>query len=97
MLETDSCNICGKKLISVEDTLNVKEKECYYCKKNYSPLIFCSEGHYVCDNCHSQDAKGIISEYCLNTTNTDPYSMAEEIMTHPKFNIYGPELVDTLL
>lgn len=87
--ETDICEICGKKLVSkVQDA---DKKKCYYCGQEYEAHVFCPEGHFICDSCHSKSALEVIEEYCAKTELKDPFQIAENIMHHPKFKMYGPE------
>ncbi len=64
---------------------------CYFCKQQFTVNTFCEAGHFICDNCHSKDAKELTLDYLSKTELTDPFQMADEIMKHPKFKIYGPE------
>lgn len=80
--------ICGKELIYYED---YKEVECTYCHNKFKSNVTCSDGHYVCDICHSMDAIELIENYCKNTIKTNPLDMAVELMKSPSINMHGPE------
>lgn len=53
--------------------------------------VFCPEGHHVCDACHSKSALEIIENFYNQTNIKDPFKIADKIISHPKFSIYGPE------
>lgn len=89
--ETDVCEICGHTLVSVKDSNGSSEISCFFCHKNFSPNIYCPNGHYVCDACHSKDAIEAIKIFSKSTDLTDPFEIADEIMSHPSFKMYGPE------
>jgi hypothetical protein len=51
----------------------------------------CSDGHYVCDTCHAENALQVIERICLTTGATDMLALFEEITAHPAFPDNGPE------
>lgn len=55
--QTDICEICGSNLISRQNSSENINLECYYCHKEYEALIACPNGHFICDTCHSKEAK----------------------------------------
>jgi len=87
----DICEICGKNLEYIGSSENYKEFQCYFCKRNFSVNTYCPNGHYICDECHSKDPIKIIEDFCEKTELKDPFSIADLIMEHPKFKMYGPE------
>lgn len=88
MKSETGCLICGEELVySTEAT----PKTCYYCGKTFESFESCAKGHFVCNECHSKDALSFVTDYCLTTENTDPVSMAADIMKHPSVKMHGPE------
>jgi hypothetical protein len=87
----DVCEICGESLEYATMQEDYETLSCYFCQKEFLANIFCPNGHYVCDSCHSSKPVEIISRFCKNTTLKDPFMIAERIMNHPDFNLYGPE------
>jgi hypothetical protein len=83
-----NCLICGSD-IEYETTMD--RKTCYYCGHRFKAESQCTEGHYVCDYCHSAPAAKIIRNFCLITTSADPVYIANEIMKHPSVSMHGPE------
>jgi hypothetical protein len=89
--KSDKCEICGKPLkyaISLEE---YKELHCEFCNKLFNTNTFCEDEHYICDSCHSKGPIEVIEEFCENTSIKDPFEIADLIMKHPKFKMYGPE------
>ncbi|MFX1276208.1 MAG: DUF5714 domain-containing protein [Promethearchaeota archaeon] len=87
----DVCEICGKMLEYSTSLENYRELSCFFCKKKFSANIFCPADHYICDKCHSKGSINIIEEFCEQTDLKDPFLIADILMQHPKFKVYGPE------
>ena len=85
---TYNCMVCNKDLEYFQDYQSIN---CIYCEKEFETNVKCSEGHYVCDKCHSMDLLEIIEDYCLRTRLDDPMEIALEIMKKPNINMHGPE------
>ena len=88
MEHKENCGVCGKPL--VYGTEEVK-KRCAFCGKDFPTLIYCPEGHYVCDACHSRGALDILRDVLNTTTSTDPGEILEKVMSHPSVPMHGPE------
>ena len=88
MESKDNCGVCGKPLIY--GTEEVKRK-CAFCGKESGTLIYCPEGHYVCDACHSRGALDVLRDVLKSTTSTDPVEILEKVMSHPSVPMHGPE------
>jgi hypothetical protein len=88
MESTENCGVCGKELIYGTGTVSVK---CDFCRKTAQAQIYCPDGHYVCDNCHSQKALGVLREVLKYSTSTDPAELLERVMSHPAVPMHGPE------
>lgn len=89
--QTDICEICGSHLISIDSKSDSKLISCNFCKLDFDALIYCPNGHYICDSCHSKEASHIILEYCSTTTEVNPYKIATHLLKHPSLKMYGPE------
>ena len=88
MTKKINCIVCSKKLEYYQEYKNVK---CYYCKKDFLTNVTCIDGHYVCDECHSNPAKEIITQFCKETNLIDPIIIANEIFKKKEIKIHGPE------
>lgn len=89
--KSDKCEICGGNLIYVVSQEDFKELNCEFCNKTFYTNVFCENQHYICDTCHTKGPIEIIEEICETTTSKDPFKLADKIMSHPKFKVYGPE------
>jgi len=87
----DKCEICGKQLIYVTQSDMTKDLACEFCGTIDTVNIFCPDNHYICSNCHSKGGIEAIEEVCENTDLKDPFKLADKIMKHPQFKVYGPE------
>ncbi|AFS78745.1 hypothetical protein Curi_c17380 [Gottschalkia acidurici 9a] len=83
-----NCMICGEEL---EYKSEDKYLKCMYCAEEYKSNVSCKHGHYVCDNCHSEDSIELIYNYCLTTNKANPIEMSIELMQNSRVNMHGPE------
>lgn len=82
------CMICGAKLIYSETS---SLQTCYICGKKGMANVLCSEGHYVCDGCHSYDLYAPIYAYLKESREQDPVKLFEGVIRLPKVHMHGPE------
>ena len=87
----DKCEICGHDLVYTTQLDERKELKCEFCLKSDIVNIYCPNGHYICDSCHSKVPIEIIERFCEKTDIKDPFEMADKIMKHNNFKVYGPE------
>jgi len=83
----DECIICGAGLEYLENDV---EMECAICHKKEKSKTRCVNGHYVCNECHTQGMDEIIG-ICLNETSKDPIEIIEKMMARPFCHMHGPE------
>jgi len=84
----EDCGVCGSPLIySTEETTMT----CDLCGAEYSTRIYCPEGHYVCDACHSRAALESVKEILDQTDSADPFELLEKVMADPSIPMHGPE------
>jgi len=84
----DNCGICGSPLVygTVETP-----RRCAFCGIEYPALIYCPEGHYVCDHCHGAEALDTLRKVIVSSTSTDPVAILALAMSHPSVSMPGPE------
>lgn len=82
------CLLCGSDLRYFSQA---KQVTCALCRKIYQGDCECSQGHYICDICHSLSAIEIIAEYCVVSTAENPLESALLLMSHPSIKMHGPE------
>jgi len=90
-IKKDLCEICGTELNYASNQEDYRNMECYFCKNQFKTNVFCPNGHYICDQCHSKEPIKIIKKFCQKTDLKDPFIIADRIMAHPNFKMYGPE------
>ncbi len=83
----DECLICGAPLKYLEKD---SPMECAICHKNESSKTVCENGHYVCDECHTQGMDRIIG-LCLGETSKNPIEIIGKMMALPFCHMHGPE------
>jgi hypothetical protein len=88
MESKENCGVCGKPLIyGTKEVL----KRCDFCGRDFPALIYCPEGHYVCDACHSRGALDVLRDVLKSTKSADPLEILEKVMSHPSVPMHGPE------
>jgi hypothetical protein len=88
MASTADCGVCSTPLIYATESIS---KTCSFCGKKEKTLIYCPNGHFVCDSCHSKAAIEVLREVLSATTSKDPAEIIEQVMAHPSVPMHGPE------
>jgi hypothetical protein len=88
MESKENCGVCGQSLVYGTEEVS---RRCDFCGKEFKALIYCPEGHYVCDTCHSRGALDILRDVLNKTTTADPIEILEKVMAHPAVPMHGPE------
>lgn len=83
----DECLICKAPLEYMESDIPM---ECEICHKKENSKTRCINGHYVCNDCHTQGLDSIIG-LCMNEISKDPIAIIEKMMTMPFCHMHGPE------
>ena len=87
MNQSDECIICGAPLEYLDSPI---EMECAICHRRFTNNVRCTEGHYVCDDCHTAGIDSIVG-ICLHETSTNPVAIMERLMALPTCHMHGPE------
>lgn len=83
----EECVICSAPLEYLQkDEL----MECVLCHKKENSKTRCVNGHYVCNECHTNGMDGIIG-ICLEETSKNPAEIIEKLMAQPFCHMHGPE------
>ena len=72
------CLICGNEIIVESKEV---EHTCAICNKKFISSTICSNGHYVCDKCHSNSTEFI--NLLLNSKESDPTILFSQIENLP--------------
>lgn len=83
----EECLICKAPLTYLEADMMM---ECEICHKKENSKTRCVNGHYVCNECHTQGLDRII-ELCMTSASRDPISIIEQMMALPTCHMHGPE------
>ncbi|MFX1481951.1 MAG: DUF5714 domain-containing protein [Promethearchaeota archaeon] len=83
-----ACMVCGTELVYDK---TAREQSCVYCGESEKSPIYCPEGHFVCDTCHSKDAIAFLERLAEVDKSTDPLSITKKALSHPSFKFHGPE------
>lgn len=83
----EECLICKAPLEYLEEDVLM---ECAICHKKENSKARCVEGHYVCNDCHTQGMDCILG-LCLQEKSTNPIEIIEKMMSMPFCHMHGPE------
>lgn len=83
----DECLICGAPLEYLENDVLM---ECAVCHKKENSKTACVNGHYVCNDCHTQGLDSIIA-VCLRERSKNPIEIIQKMMALPFCHMHGPE------
>ena len=61
------------------------------CSKSFMSNVSCPNGHFVCDTCHSLTANEMILTHCHASNETNPLTLASNLMKHKSIKMHGPE------
>ncbi|HXZ29969.1 MAG TPA: DUF5714 domain-containing protein [Dehalococcoidia bacterium] len=88
MASATDCGVCAKPLVYATESVTMR---CAFCGKEEKTLIYCPDGHYICDSCHSKAALDVLRQVLASTKTTDPGLIIEQVMSHPSVPMHGPE------
>ena len=83
----EECLICKAPLEYLETDILM---ECEICHKKENSKTRCVNGHYVCNDCHTQGLDSIIG-LCMKETSKNPIAIIEKMMAMPFCHMHGPE------
>ena len=83
----EECLICKAPL---EYLVADEQMECALCGKKELSKTRCREGHYVCNDCHTQGIDTIFG-LCLNEKSCNPVEIMNSLMALPFCHMHGPE------
>ena len=83
-----NCGLCGTPLTYGTEEVTMG---CAFCRDVFATLIYCPQGHYVCDSCHQAEAIEVIRQAVGSSISRDPVELIERVMSHPSVPMHGPE------
>lgn len=87
MMIKEECLICKATLEYLNEDV---EMECAICHKKEFSKTRCINGHYVCNECHTQGIDSIFG-VCFATTSKNPVEIIQKMMELPFCHMHGPE------
>jgi uncharacterized protein len=84
----NGCMICGDSLTYWG---NKAPQRCDICGDMFESNVSCSNGHYVCDNCHRGDTLDHMEALLSKSTQTNPILLADLVFHLPTMKMHGPE------
>ena len=87
MRMSEECLICSSPLVYQE---RAEIMECSICHKKEESRTKCSQGHYVCNECHMAGLDSIM-KVCLKSSSANPFEVLGEMMLLPFCHMHGPE------
>jgi hypothetical protein len=82
------CFICGEKLIYICEE---QEATCDVCNNKLVSNTFCSEGHFVCNECHISNSIDFIKTACISGNSKNPFKLMNHLLQSPKVKMHGPD------
>ncbi len=86
-MKNEECLICKAPLEYLETG---ELMECAICHKKEISKTRCINGHYVCNECHTEGMDAIIG-VCLEESSKDPVEILEKMMSMDFCHMHGPE------
>ena len=83
----EECLICKAPLEYLETDILMESEICH---KTENSKTRCIQGHYVCNECHTQGLDRIIG-LCMEESSKDPVEIIERMMAMPFCHMHGPE------
>ncbi len=83
----DECLICSSPLVYLNEDIPM---ECVICHKKELSKTRCVNGHYVCNECHTNGIDSIFG-VCLTETSKNPAAILDRMMKLPFCHMHGPE------
>ena len=83
----EECMICNAPLEYLEKD---EWMECAICHRKELSKTRCVNGHYVCNECHTEGLDTIVG-LCLSETSKNPVEIVEKMMALPFCHMHGPE------
>lgn len=84
---SEECLVCGAPLVYAGQAHRM---ECVICHRSFVADVCCENGHYVCDECHTNGVDSIVG-LCLKSESTNPVEILERMMQLPFCHMHGPE------
>lgn len=85
---TQDCAVCGRELVYSQVP---KILSCNICGTRQNAYIYCPDGHFVCDSCHSMDILKKTEKLLEKSQEASPVELVMKIFELPGLKMHGPE------
>ena len=82
-----NCIICGKPIIYLKQE---QYMECALCHKTKLANACCTDGHFVCDECHAAGSDAVLG-FLMKSREVDPVKLFLQVCALPQVHMHGPE------
>jgi MoaA/NifB/PqqE/SkfB family radical SAM enzyme/SAM-dependent methyltransferase len=82
------CMTCGAELVYLQHD---EQRPCTYCGRTFRANAFCTEGHFVCDGCHTAEGRLAMELILLASQERDLVALLAKVRRHPSIPMHGPE------
>lgn len=84
----EGCLLCGGELIYSQQSAPA---QCQICGQIHQTAVQCRNQHFICDTCHAGDILQNVGALLINSSETDPVALAQQVFELPRLNMHGPE------
>ncbi|WP_415718604.1 DUF5714 domain-containing protein [Maridesulfovibrio sp.] len=84
----EGCMVCG---VDLEYLTESREMACAFCGEKHEANAHCTNGHFVCDKCHSEDGMTVLPHLLKSSTEKDMITLMVKARNHPSIPMHGPE------
>ncbi len=77
---SNTCSICGAPL---RIWRTQESKTCVICGRKHTDIIWCPNGHYICERCSANPSVELIRQICTRSESKNPVDIALTIMNSP--------------
>ncbi len=82
------CMVCGAELTYLQHD---EQRPCAYCGRTFRANAYCTDGHFVCDGCHTTEGRLAMELILMAAQERDLVSLFAKVRAHPSIPMHGPE------
>lgn len=83
-----TCPVCGDERHPLPEA---QVQNCQICHSPYDADLSCQHQHFVCPSCRQKAVRDKIISHCIESSETDPFILEDELMKLPGVLMHGPE------
>lgn len=86
--DTALCNFCGSTLKLLPHAVGAR---CMVCGERGRTRTWCTQGHFVCDDCRAKDLMQLLEGLLTQSKTTDPVELFMILRRAHEFPMHGPD------